>query len=88
MILLPEELFERYVSEAMKSAAPQATPEGKWYCALDRFLGVWAEGASLIECLDILKEVLRDWLVIKIVNRDTDLPIVDEIDLLAISQRS
>jgi predicted RNase H-like HicB family nuclease len=86
-VVLPKELFDRYVSEAMRAAAPSQASAEEWYCALDSFPGVWAEGASLKECLDVLEEVLRDWLVIKIVNRDTDLPVIDEIDLTAISRR-
>lgn len=75
-ISLPQELFDRYVSEAMKPATPKSN-EGRWYCALDEFPGVWAEGDSLKECLDVLEEVLRDWIVVKVVNGDMDLPVVD-----------
>jgi predicted RNase H-like HicB family nuclease len=85
-VWLPQELFDRYVGEALRPATPRQTGEGHYYCALDRFPGVWAEGASLAECLDVLEEVLRDWILVKIVNGDADLPVVDQIDLTTISR--
>jgi predicted RNase H-like HicB family nuclease len=87
VITLPQEMLSRYVSVALQSAAPHQTETGKWYCALDTFPGVWADGDSLKENLDSLEEVLRDWLLVKIVNRDTDIPVIDEIDLSAVSRR-
>jgi predicted RNase H-like HicB family nuclease len=87
VIAFPEEMLNRYIDVALRPATPKQTAEGEWYCALDNFPGVWAEGDSLKACLDTLSEVLKEWLVIKIVSRDVDIPIVDEIDLTAISQR-
>jgi hypothetical protein len=48
---------------------------------------VWAQEASPKECLDTLAEVLREWLVLKIVDKDRDIPVVDDIDLAVVSQR-
>lgn len=86
-IALPEEIFDRYVTIAMRAASPRRLENGRWYCDLDRFPGVWADGTSLKECLDTLEEVLRDWLVLKLIDRDRDLPVIDEIDLAVISRR-
>jgi predicted RNase H-like HicB family nuclease len=86
MVTLPQEMLDRYISVAMEPASPRKL-EGKWYCSLDRFPGVWADAESLAECLDTLRDVLRDWLVLKLANHDTDVPVVDEIDLTSISRR-
>ena len=88
-IAIPEEILNRYVSMAMRAATPKrldGDPE-RFYCALERFPGVWADGASLKECLDTLEEVLRDWLLLKLVDKDLDIPVIDEIDLTVISRR-
>jgi predicted RNase H-like HicB family nuclease len=87
VIALPGDLMDRYVAVALRSAVPSQTPDGQWYCALDQFPGVWAKEASPKECLDTLEEVLREWLVIKIVDRDRDIPVVDDIDLTVVSRR-
>jgi len=87
VITLPGDLVKRYVAVAMRSAVPTQTADGQWYCALDQFPGVWSQEGSPKECLDVLEEVLREWLVIKIVDGDRDIPVVDEIDLTVVSRR-
>jgi predicted RNase H-like HicB family nuclease len=78
---------DRYVAMAMRKATPERTESNKWYCALSPFPGVWAEGDSVKECLDTLEEVLREWLILKIVDGDNDMPVVDDIDLSVVSRR-
>lgn len=87
VLSLPGEMLNRYVEVAMRSAIPAQIDGGKWYSELKAFPGVWADGESPKECLDTLDEVLREWIVVKLVSRDADLPVVDEIDLAAISRR-
>lgn len=86
-IYLPGELFDRYVSVALRSALPAKIEGGEWYAELADFRGVWATGESPKECLDSLELVLRDWLVLKIADGDRDLPVKDDIDLLALIAR-
>lgn len=86
-VTLPGELLDRYVVSAMRAAEPRRTEGERWYCALERFPGVWADGDSVKECIDTLEEVLKGWLMLKIVDRDHDIPIVDDIDLLVVSRR-
>lgn len=87
LVSLPGDLMNRYITVALRSAMPTQAADGKWYCALTQFPGVWALEASPKECLDTLEEVLRDWLVLKIVDRDRDIPVVAEIDLTIVSRR-
>jgi predicted RNase H-like HicB family nuclease len=87
IVALPGDLMNRYVTVALRRAVPSQTPDGQWYCALDQFQGVWAQEGSPKECLDTLEEVLREWLVLKIVDGDRDIPVVDEIDLTVVSRR-
>jgi predicted RNase H-like HicB family nuclease len=87
LVSLPGDLMNRYISVALRAALPRQTDDGQWYCALDQFPGVWAQEASPKECLDVLAEVLKEWLVLKIVDRDRDIPVVDDIDLAVVSRR-
>ncbi len=87
LVSLPGDLMNRYMTVALRSGVPSQTDDGQWYCALNQFPGVWAKEASPKECLDTLEEVLREWLVLKIVDRDLDIPVVDEIDLTVVSRR-
>jgi predicted RNase H-like HicB family nuclease len=87
LISLPGDLMNRYISVALRPALPRQTDDGQWYCALDLFPGVWAQEPSPKECLDTLAEVLKEWLVLKIVDKDCDIPVVDYIDLATVSRR-
>ncbi len=87
VVSLPGDLMKRYITVALRSAVPKQMDDGKWYCALDQFPGVWAKEESPKECLDTLEEVLREWLILKIVDRDYDIPVIDEIDLTVVSRR-
>lgn len=83
-VYIPSELLDRYVTVAMQAAIPQQLEGETWYADLPNFPGVWADGPSPKQCLDTLEEVLRDWLLLKIVDQDRDIPIVDEINLNAL----
>lgn len=80
-VLVPAELLTRYIETAMGQAVPKILESGAWFADLPGFPGVWAEGTSPKECLDTLADVLREWVFLKIVDQDQDLPRVDELDL-------
>jgi predicted RNase H-like HicB family nuclease len=80
-VYIPSELLDRYVAVAMRAAIPRQLEGETWYAELPNFPGVWADAPSPKQCLDTLEEVLRDWLLLKIVDQDRDIPVVDEIDL-------
>ena len=80
-VYIPSELLARYVAVAMQAAIPRKLEGETWYADLPNFPGVWADGPAPKQCLDTLEEVLRDWLFLKIVDQDRDIPVVDTIDL-------
>jgi predicted RNase H-like HicB family nuclease len=44
--------------------------DGTWFAEIKGFEGVWANAGSVEECRSELKEVLEEWLVLKIRDRD------------------
>jgi predicted RNase H-like HicB family nuclease len=80
-IQIPEELLDRYVTVALREARPRQLESGEWYADLPRLPGVWAAAGSPSECLDELRSVLREWLILKLLDADRDIPVVDDIDL-------
>jgi hypothetical protein len=81
-IQVAQTLLDRYVDVAVRRAVPRQLETGVWFADLGpAFSGVWAEGASVKECLDQLAEVLEDWVLLKISDQDRDLPTADDIDL-------
>jgi len=67
--------LEPLVTKALRDATVQALEPGVWYAELDRYPGVWADGASAEEALATLGEVLHEWLLIKIAHGDRDIPL-------------
>jgi predicted RNase H-like HicB family nuclease len=85
-LVLPAELLDRYIQVALRSAQPRELEAGHWYADLERFPGVWADGDSPDACLQTLAEVLKDWTILKIADRDRDLAVIDGIDWSVLSR--
>lgn len=69
-----------YLALALRAVRPTEIDPGHWYAELDMFPGVWAEGRTPAECLATLEDVLHEWLIVKVVLGDSDLPILDGLD--------
>ena len=78
---VPEQLLTRYIHAALKNALPKLLEDQSWFAEIPSFNGVWACGENPHECLNELREVLVDWLLLKIEHADRDIPIMDEINL-------
>lgn len=78
---IPRGLVRKYTRAAMKRASPRKLEDGTWYADIPGFEGVWANEKTLQDCLNVLDEVLLDWILLKIDHEDRDLPVVEGIDL-------
>lgn len=78
---LPIGLIQKYAKLAVKLATVKQHPDGHWFAEIPRFQGVWAKEASARESLEVLEDVLFDWLLLKIQDEDRDLPSIETIDL-------
>lgn len=59
-----------YIEAPMSRARYKLLNNGAIYGSIPGFRGVWAEGRSLDACRNELREVLEDWIVLKL--RDGD----------------
>jgi predicted RNase H-like HicB family nuclease len=78
---IPWQLVERYRRASMRRAKHRQLEDGSWYAEIPGFEGVWASEETLQDCLNVLDEVLLDWLLLKIEHEDRDIPVVEGIDL-------
>lgn len=53
-----------------------------WFAEIPDFPGVWANGATVEACRRELVEVLEEWLILKLRDRDP-IPVLDGIELSA-----
>jgi len=63
-------MLTRYIGEAMKRARYRTLDNGTWFGRIPGLAGVWANERTQDECRRLLQEVLEEWLVLKIRDRD------------------
>ena len=63
-------MFTQYVESVMKRARYEhLRSDGKYFGSIPRFKGVWAQGKTRRDCEHNLREVLEEWLLLKIRKR-------------------
>jgi predicted RNase H-like HicB family nuclease len=72
-------LFE-YLQKALEKTKYKKLEDGTWFAEIPGFEGVWANAKSVEECRRELLEVLDEWLILKLRDRDP-IPEVEGIDL-------
>lgn len=61
-------MFTQYVEQIMQTLAVYELIRDKdpYYGEIKSFPGVWAQGKTLKECEQTLREVLEEWIILKI----------------------
>ena len=73
-------MLTEYIKVSLKRADYKKLKDGSWYAEIPGFTGVWANGESVEECRNELQEVLEEWLILKIRDKDS-IPTVDVLDI-------
>ena len=79
--------LEPYIARALQRAALSEIEPGHWYAEIEGFPGVWADGASPEECRAALADVLHEWLIVKFGQGYRDLPVLGDLDPMALIVR-
>jgi predicted RNase H-like HicB family nuclease len=77
---LPLRLLRDYAELAVRHANV-VQEDGGWLATIEGFPGVWAKESSQKEALDVLEEVVFEWVLLKIHDEDRDLPVLGSLDL-------
>jgi len=73
-----------FVETAMHEAKYKMLEDGTFFGEIPSCPGVWANEKTLEACRDVLREVLEEWLILKLRDRDL-LPKIGGIDLNTIA---
>jgi len=74
-------VIQEYVHAAMRHAKYEVLPEDQtFYGEIPECNGVWANAANIEDCRQELKEVLEEWLFLRL-RKDLPIPEVDGISL-------
>lgn len=73
-------MLTEYIQTAISMAEYKKLEDGSWFAEIPGFEGVWANGSSVEECRRELIEVLEEWLLLKIQDKDP-MPVIKNIHL-------
>ncbi len=65
-----------YIEFAMKKAKFENLGDGTIYAEIPGFAGVWAEGDTIPEVREELREVLQEWIELRLPDNDLGIPVV------------
>jgi predicted RNase H-like HicB family nuclease len=63
-------MLTEYIQKALEKAHYKVLEDGTWFAEIPGFQGVWANAATVEECRRELTEVLEEWLILKIRDRN------------------
>ena len=63
-------MLSSYISKKLKEARYKILKDGTYFGAVPTIKGVWANARTLENCRTELTEVLEDWVVLKVRNRE------------------
>ena len=78
---MPFNLVRTYADQAARLGIVKELDDGTWYATIPDFEGVWADGDFPSDALDDLADVVYDWAILKMLDKDIDIPVVGGIDL-------
>ncbi len=73
-------MMTEYLDMAMQVATYEILEDGTVYGEIPGFRGVWAEGVTIPEVRTELREVLQEWIELRLI-RELDIPKVGGIDV-------
>jgi predicted RNase H-like HicB family nuclease len=73
-------MLTEYIQLALKRAHYELMEDGRYWGDIPGLRGVWADGDTLEECRETLREVLEDWLMAGL-RLNHKIPIIDGINL-------
>jgi predicted RNase H-like HicB family nuclease len=74
---------EEFKRSALKTAKFETLADGSTYGEIPSCPGVWAKAKNRNSCRRELKQVLSEWVDLKLKDKDRDFPIFGNIDLNA-----
>lgn len=63
-------MLVEYIQGALERAEYKKLDDGSWFAEIPAFEGVWANGKTVEECRKELVEVLEEWLILKLRDKD------------------
>jgi len=71
-------MLSEYISQKLSQARYKILDDGTFFGKIPRLQGVWANEKTLEKCRETLREVLEEWIILKLRDGDSipDFPLV------------
>ncbi len=63
-------MLTEYIYKKLKQAQYKILDDKSYFGEIPGLQGVWASGKTLEECREVLREVLEEWLILKLKDGD------------------
>ena len=73
-------MLSEYIQKVLEKAQYKQLDDGTWFADIPGFEGVWANSRTVEECRHELMEVLEEWIVLKIRDRDP-IPEIEGVEI-------
>ena len=73
-------MLTEYIQKALEKARYKVLEDGTWFAEVPGFEGVWANAPTVEGCRQDLMEVMEEWLILKIRDRDP-IPQIEGVSL-------
>ena len=64
-------MLSEYISQQLSKAHYKLLEDGEYFGEIPGLQGVWSSSSNLEQCREQLREVLEEWLILKIHDGDT-----------------
>ena len=71
-------MLTEYIHAALKRAEYKKLEDGSWFAEIPEFQGVWSNGKTVEDCRNEFQEVLEEWLILKMRDKDS-IPVVYDV---------
>lgn len=78
---LPLLTIRRYSAAAVRRAVAKQYEDGTWLVEVPGLAGTWAHEETLDKAREALADVIFQWAILKIEDRDRNLPVIDGMNL-------
>lgn len=72
-------MLNEYIGKVLERAEYKRLDDQTWFAEIPEFKGVWANGPTVERCRNELAEVLEEWLLLKLRDKDP-IPVIDGIE--------
>jgi len=73
-------MLNQYIGKVLERSEYKRLDDQTWFAEIPEFKGVWANGPTVERCRNELAEVLEEWLLLKLRDKDP-IPVIDGIEI-------